>query len=274
MKMISMKKMFIIFIMFGLFLFLGTFFHMDQVQATTYVENDPWYGTNLDFSEVNESIIEFESNYIPFSEIISDPLMIDPAKTYVIESASDLYMFSKLNNGLDYDVYRRLNYVLGNHIDYYDVVMTDSSKTFEPVGFMYPFLGTFDGQGFEITNLYFEPIYDYSVYEQKYLGLVYYAMFSHVGSSGVIKNLGLINPLIIQPIEWGTMSYISPLVGLNEGYVHHVYYMDDRGHQAGFNAEGKFHISGLVSNNQGILEESYVVSPHIKSLAVLENSST
>ena len=274
MKLVSMKKMFIMMLMFTLFLTIGTFFHIDSIKATSYIDYDPWYGTDLSFSEINESLITFESDYVPFKTIELDPLLADQSKIYVIETAYDLYMFSKLVNGVDYDIYRRLNYVLGNHIDYYDVVITDSSKTFEPVGFRYPFLGTFDGQGFEITNLYLEPIYDYQVYEQKYLGLVYYSMFSHVGATGVIKNLGLINPLIIQPIEWGAMSYISPLVGLNEGHVHHVYYMDTRGHQSGFNAEGKFHIAGLVSKNQGTLEEAFVVSPHIKSLAVLENLTT
>ena len=274
MKIIPMKKILIFIIMVTLFLSLGTFFHMDNIQATTYQGNDPWYGTDLDFSEINETFISFESQYVPFSYISSDHLLVDQTKTYVIESANDLYLFSVLSNGAQHDIYRRLNYVLGNHIDYYDIVITDSTKTFEPVGFRYPFLGSFDGQGFEIINLYLEPIYDYSVYETKYLGLEYYAMFSHVGSSGVIKNLGLVNPLIIQPIEWGAMSHIAPLVGLNEGYVHHVYYIDDRGHQSGFNAEGKFHIAGLVSSNQGIVEQAFVASAHIKSLAVVENLTT
>ncbi|AUD64719.1 hypothetical protein BK011_03135 [Tenericutes bacterium MZ-XQ] len=273
MKFMNMKKIIILFIMFAMFLALGTFFHIDKIQANTYLDNDPWYGTDLDFTEINPSFITYESKYVPFETIINNPLLADEAKVYVIESAYDLYMFSTLNNGVDYDIYRRLSYVLGNDIDYYDVVITDSSKTFEPVGFRYPFLGTFDGQGFEITNLYLDTIYDSLTYEEKYLGLIYFSMFSHVGSSGVIKNLGLINPLIIQPIEWGAMRYVSPLIGLNEGHIHHVYYIDFRDHQAGLHAEGAFQISGLVSNNQGTVEEAFVASPHIKSLAVLENES-
>ncbi len=273
MKSIDMKKIIIIFIMFSLFLFLGTFFHIDKIEAHTYDGHDPWYGTNLDFSPIDNEAILFESEYVPFSMIINDPLLIDESKKYVIETAYDLYMFSVLNNGVDHDAYRNLHYVLGNDIDYYDVVITDSSKRFEPVGFRYPFNGVFDGQGFEITNLYLDSIYDSIIYEEKYLGLIYYAMFSHVGTEGVVKNLGLINPLIIQPIEWGAMQYVSPLIGLNEGHVNHVYYIDQRGHQAGFHAEGAFHISGLVSKNLGTLEEAYVSSAHIKSLAVLENLS-
>jgi hypothetical protein len=273
MKYIDMKKILIMFIMFTLFLFLGTFFHIDMIEANTYEGNDPWYGTNLDFSEINAQAITFESEYVPFSTITDDPLLVDDSKKYVIETAEDLYMFSVLNNGENYDIYRHLHYVLGNDIDYFDVVVTDSSKRFEPVGFRYPFAGVFDGQGFEITNLYLDSIYDSIIYEEKYLGLIYYAMFSHVSSEGVIKNLGLINPLIIQPIEWGAMQHVSPLVGLNEGHIHHVYYIDQRGHQAGFHAEGAFHISGLVSKNLGILEQAFVSSAHIKSLAVLENIS-
>ena len=273
MEAIDMKKIYILFIMFTLFLFLGTFFHVDTIEASSYDGFDPWYGTNLDFSEINNQAIIFESEYVPFSDIVDNPLQIDASKKYVIETAYDLYMFSVLNNGENYDSYRHLYYVLGNDIDYFDVVVNDSSKRFEPVGFRYPFAGVFDGQGFEITNLYLDSIYDSVIYEEKYLGLVYYAMFSHVSSEGIIKNLGLINPLIIQPIEWGAMQYVAPLIGLNEGHVHHVYYIDQRGHQAGFHAEGSFHISGLLSKNLGILEQAFVSSPHIKSLAVLENLS-
>ena len=50
--------------------------------------------------------------------------------------------------------------------------------------------------------------------KNKYLGLVFIAMFSHIGNQGRVENFGLINPIIIQPIEWGAMSYISSVAGL------------------------------------------------------------
>ena len=274
MKKIGLKKIILIIILIAMFLYIGTFFHINDIQANTYEAHNPWYGHDLDFQEINSEEIIFDSLYRPFSTISTNANLASLEYTYIIESAEDLYMFSTLNNGEDHDVYRRLNYALGRDIDYYDLLVLDSSKTFEPIGFRYPFLGTFDGQGFEITNLYLEPILDAFVYESKYLGLTYLSMFSHVGTTGVIKNIGLINPLVIQPIEWGAMKYVSALVGLNEGHIHHTYYIDTRSHQAGFNAEGAFHLAGLVSKNIGILEESYVASPHIKGLSVLENLST
>ncbi len=274
MKKIGLKKITLIILLLALFLYIGTFFHMHDIKANTYEGHNPWYGHELDFQEINVDAIEFESIYAPFESISNDSSLVEEDKIYVIESANDLYLFSVLSNGEDYDIYRRLHYVLGKDIDYYDILVVDSSKHFEPVGFRYPFLGTFDGQGFEITNLYIEPIFDSFVYENKYMGLTYLSMFSHIGATGVVKNLGLINPLIIQPIEWGAMAYVSSLAGLNEGHIHHTYYIDTRGHQAGFNAEGAFHLAGLVSKNTGVVEQSFVASPHIKSLAVLENVST
>lgn len=268
------KKILIFVLMTSMFLLVGTFFDVNDVHANTYDRYNQWYGQDLDFDAIDTTYIEFESQYEPFSTIYNDKLLIDDQKTYVIESAYDLYMFSHVLNGDDYLYYQALNYVLGNDINFYDLLIVDSSKTFEPIGFRYPFLGTFDGQGFEITNLYLEPILDSTIYEQKYMGLVYVAMFSHIGQEGVVKNFGLINPIIIQPIEWGAMAYVSSIAGLNEGLIEHVYYIDTRAYQAGFHAEGAFHISGLVSKNNGTFKESFVASPHVKSLAVVQNLDT
>lgn len=268
------KKILIFVLITSMFLLVGTFFVVNDAHANTYDGYNQWYGQDLDFDAIDTTYINFESQYEVFSVIYNDKTLIDEQKTYVIESAYDLYMFSHVLNSEDYLSYQMLDYVLGKDINYYDLLITDSSKTFEPIGFRYPFLGTFDGQGFEITNLYLEPILDSTIYEQKYMGLVYVAMFSHIGSQGVVKNFGLINPIIIQPIEWGAMAYISSIAGLNEGLIEHVYYMDTRAHQAGFHAEGAFHISGLVSKNYGIFKESFMSSPHVKSLAVVQNLDT
>jgi hypothetical protein len=257
-----------------MFLLVGTFFVVNDAHANTYDRHNQWYGQDLDFDPIDTAYIDFESQFESFSVIYNDMMLIDEQKTYVIENAYDLYMFSHVLNSENYASYQSLTYVLGKDINYYDLLITDSSKTFEPIGFRYPFLGTFDGQGFEITNLYLEPILDSTIYEQKYMGLVYVAMFSHIGSQGIVKNFGLINPIIIQPIEWGAMAYVSSIAGLNEGLIEHVYYIDTRAHQAGFHAEGAFHISGLVSKNTGTFKESFMASPHVKSLAVVQNIDT
>ena len=95
-------------------------------------------------------------------------------------------------------------------------------------------------------------------YQNTYSGLRYVSMFSKISASAHIHNLGLINPIVIQPIEWGIMNYVSALVGENSGLVENVYLIDNRGDVSGFNAEGSFHLSGLVSVNYGTFKNSFI----------------
>ncbi len=57
---------------------------MDQVQATSYTDYDPWYGTNLEFTELNPSMISFESHYVPFGDIRENPLLVDDTKNICV----------------------------------------------------------------------------------------------------------------------------------------------------------------------------------------------
>ena len=242
-----------------------------EIHGYDFDLSNTWRGEDLTFSELKE--IVYESEYLPFSSITLSALNIDITKTYVIENADDLYMLSLLSKGSDRLIYLSLDYVLGNNIDYFDIVSHDITKRFHPIGFMEPFNGTFDGQGFEITNLYFQTILDQDMYDLEYPGLRYFSMFSKVGLSGVVKNIGLINPIIIQPLEWGNMQYVSSLVGENSGLLENAYLLDTREDASGFHAEGAFEIAGLVSKNIGTISNVFIVSKHIKSRAVVYNIS-
>ncbi len=244
----------------------------DHVLAVDYDLSNSWDGDTLDFSP--QLSIDYVSSYRYFSEIIDSLSTIDPSKTYVIETAYDLYMLSVRSNGIDRLAYLDLNYVLGNDIDYYQIVQENVNQRFMPIGFIDPFTGTFDGQGFEITNLYFDSIMTDEDYQTNYSGLRYVSMFSRISAEAEVKNVGLINPIIIQPIEWGIMNYVSALVGENYGTVQNVYLIDNRDDVSGFNAEGAFHLSGLVSINYGTFSNSFVSTKHIKSNAVVDNDST
>ncbi|MFH2117894.1 MAG: hypothetical protein ABII85_07570 [Bacillota bacterium] len=266
------KKLFLVFfVTLFLFYFIGSISETES-KAVDYQLSSSWDGSDLDFTPLTQ--IVYDSEYRYFSEIINDPGSIIEDKKYVIESAYDLYTLSELSMGLDKTLYLSLNYVLGNDIDYYQIVQQNISQRFHPIGFIEPFSGTFDGQGFEITNLYFETIMTEDEYQESYSGLRFLAMFSKVSSTGIIRNLGLVNPIIIQPIEWGIMSYVSAIVGENYGVVENVYLIDNRGDASGFNAEGAFNLSGLVSINYGEFTNSFVASKHIRSISVIENEST
>ena len=254
------------------FAFFINFVGFYDVKGYDYQESSAWTGADIGFTP--QSDVNYTSDYVPFSMISGGSGTIDLTKTYVIESAYDLYMFSELSRGAHRTTYLSLDYVLGGNIDYYEIVQQNISYRFIPVGFLEPFTGTFDGQGYEITNLFFQSILSEDDYNNNYPGLRFFAMFSKISATGEVKNLGLINPIIIQPIEWGIMDHVAIIAGENYGLIENVYVIDERGSGAGLNVEGSFHVSGLVSINQGTFRQSYIATPHIKSSAVVDNVST
>lgn len=208
----------------------------------------------------------FDSQYVYFKALVADIHAYDLDKIYVIEDAYDLYMLSKKSSEEDQAIYLSLHYVLGNDIDYYDAVLSNPDYRFKPIGFTSPFNGTFDGQGFEISNLYFDSILEEDVYHQSYANLTYFSMFSKTAPDAVITHFGLINPIIIQPLSFGSMRHVAPLVGHHEGLISHVYIKDTRSRNSGYMVEGDFHLSGLVSINDGIIHDAYIVTEQIRAL--------
>ena len=253
-------------------LFASSFLTRDAVYADNYQSSSSWVGADVGVSPL--AGIVYDSDYRPFSDVIDNYLLVDVNKTYVIETAYDLYMFSELSRSAHASLYLSLDYVLGKDIDYFNALQENITYLFTPIGFNTPFSGTFDGQGYEITNLIFRSVNSTEDYDTYMPGLIYYSMFSKTSENAVIENLGLINPLIVQAIEEGAMTHVSVLVGENRGLVRNVYYLDNRGDSSGLNAEGNFFIAGLVSRNIGTVSNAFVSSSHIRSLAVINNLST
>ncbi|MCR3905605.1 MAG: hypothetical protein NUK62_01060 [Tenericutes bacterium] len=269
-KTIVKKVVLLVFVVVSLFLFVNSV-GLSKIGAFDVQMFNSWKGDDLDFSHLED--IPFESSYYPFKTVIDSVVDTSTSHYYVIEDANDLYMLSELSLGENKSTYLSLNYVLGNHIDYYDTVLENINNRFHPIGFIEPFVGTFDGQGYEISNLYFQTILDEETYNNQYSGLRFFSMFSKVGLQGTIKNVGLINPIIIQPIEWGIMDHASALVGENYGTIENVYLIDTRMETAGFHVEGAFHVSGLISINQGTVSNAFISTPYIKSNAVVDLQS-
>lgn len=173
-----------------------------------------------------------------------------------IDTAEDLYRFSMdvsfhpyyiypsnnpaENVKLTYPVIQKLldlDYVLGNDIDY--AIM--GAKRFIPIGFQlvyedvfydFPFSGTFNGRGFEISNLYVGGI-DFMTIPEGDVGSeidvatsTYYAMFTH--NTGAITNLGLITPQFEMLSDQEDINKAANLVGYNGGLVDKVYVIDLR----------------------------------------------
>jgi hypothetical protein len=186
------------------------------------------------------------------------------------------------------------HYVLGSNIDY--SVM--KSKTFIPIGYIFAdanpssqsfyeryFTGIFDGQGFEIKNLYLSG-HEYLIYEDtsnpETIDIAmteYYGMFNY--NAGVIKNIGFID-MYTELLEMHPdLTKITNVVGFNMpdpktwtgsnfttyGSVENIYVIDNRTSvtEAGIRylvgtSSEDFEASGIVHTNAGNFENSYFVS--------------
>lgn len=264
-KVIIKRMTFLIMLVISFFVFIP-FQNVTAEDVRDLSESSSWQGDDMTFEALND--VDYISPYVTFETIIDHPELIDVNKIYVIEKATDLYHLSRLTKEQDKLSYLSLHYILGNDINYYEAILENIEYRFHPIGFDEPFNGIFDGQGFEITNLYFQTILDEETYDLYYQGLRYFSMFSKVGEDAQVKNFGLINPIMIQPIEWGLLSYASYIAGENFGTIDHVYVIDERFDASGMHVDGAFHLSGLVSINYGTFKDSFISSPFVRSRAV------
>jgi hypothetical protein len=94
------------------------------------------------------------------------------------------------------------------------------------------FIGSFDGQGYEIRNLFINR------YDEDSAGL-----FGEVGREGVTIDIGVVNLTVIGN------DYVGGLVGHSDGTVSNSYSTGS--------VTGQEHIGGLVGHNGGIVNNSY-----------------
>ncbi|MDY0317807.1 MAG: hypothetical protein RBQ64_04420, partial [Candidatus Izemoplasmatales bacterium] len=186
------------------------------------------------------------------------------------------------------------HYVLGRDIDY--SVM--KSKTFIPIGYIFAdanpvsqsfyeryFTGIFDGQGFEIKNLYLSG-HEFLIYEDtsnpETIDIAmteYYGMFNY--NAGVIKNIGFVD-MYTELLEMHPdLTKLTNVVGFNMpdpatwngstfttfGSVENIYVIDNRTSvtEAGIRylvgtSSEDFEAAGIVHTNAGNFENSYFVS--------------
>jgi len=94
------------------------------------------------------------------------------------------------------------------------------------------FIGSFDGQGYEIKNLFINRPDEDSA-----------GLFGEVGQEGVTKNIGVVNLTVIGN------DYVGGLVGHSDGTVSNSYSTGS--------VTGQEHVGGLVGHNGGIVNNSY-----------------
>jgi len=150
------------------------------------------------------------------------------------------------------------NHTLMNNLDSTTAGYTElasptanGGKGWEPIGTFITnigsagFWGTFDGQGYEIRDLYINRL------DEDFVGL-----FGYVEQSGVIEDIGAVNVTVI-----GGMHGIGGLVGCNEGTLSNCY--------CSGKVTGNKDVGGLVGvNNHGTVYNSYFTGNVIGNLQV------
>jgi hypothetical protein len=147
---------------------------------------------------------------------------------------SSIYEFQKIGNDPAYPLDGE--YELTQDIDASDTVNWNDGKGFEPIGTQStPFTGKFDGKGYKITRLYIKRI------SSDYIGL-----FGKIGSSGIVKNVGIDNAIVFG------VSDVGVLIGVNKGMVSNCY---SKALVFGCN-----YIGGLIgSNEEGTVSDSFAI---------------
>ena len=95
-----------------------------------------------------------------------------------------------------------------------------------------PFTGSFDGQGYEIRDLFINRL------DENEVGL-----FGLVDEGGIIKNVGVVNATVV------AKQHVGGLVGNNSGTVSNSYFSGS--------VTGDQYVGGLVGVNEGTMSNSY-----------------
>jgi len=153
-----------------------------------------------------------------------------------------------------YDLDAVRNNLAGNHILMNDLDSTtagyeelasptaNQGKGWEPIGsfHVYPFTGTFNGQGYEIKDLFINRPNECAV-----------GLFNGVGEGGHIEGVGVVNANVTGSLEavWHGCDSAGSLVGINLGTVNNCYSTGS--------VTCEWDVGGLVGENHGSVSNSY-----------------
>lgn len=230
------------------------------------------------------------------------------SKRVSISSADDLYNLGNMAS-INFNRQGRINsyifsntikkilslkYVLLNDIDY----GSKKAQRFVPLGtninvemgedsiiYDFPFTGDFDGGGYTIKNLYFADLsYISTTFQDDASSAItsalfqHYAMFTNIGSGGVVKNFTLENPFydLIIGTELVGLYKTAMVAGLNKGTIYNVGVIDKKRTLVGDNNEGisvriplasinDYTAAGFVYDNYGSVYNSFISSSRILS---------
>ena len=206
------------------------------------------------------------TKYTPISEVVETNLSTyqgsgDDKKVISISTSDDLSLLS--SNCYNNSEYLKCNYELLNNITY------TSTSYFIPLGWQangttLNFSGSFNGNGYDITNLKFQIINASS--KSTYSGNEYFAFVAK--NSGTIKNVGLVEPTIAISDLMDSLANngVANLCGLNSGAIDSCYVRQLNRtieEECGITALGGYRVSGLVIENTGTISNTYLATNSI-----------
>ena len=236
-------------------LVIGIKFNKKEVSSNKeFINYDSFYnGSQIQIDGTSHTN---EDKVISMLNAYSSPTVSYSDYTITISTAEELYTFSLACN--NYDDFLDYDYKLLCNIDFDDYTQAD----FIPVGWKdsKSFTGTFDGDGFDISNLELITI---SSATSEYANISYFGMFAQ--NSGTIKNFGLIDPTIIITASLSTLSdgAIANVCGYNSGTISGVYVRQlsqTITEECGISAIGGYRVSGLVGNNTNTIDDCYIAT--------------
>ena len=146
------------------------------------------------------------------------------------KSVSDWYDLDTIRDDM-YGIYILMNHVDSTTAGYSELAgsTANGGAGWQPIGTYTDqlFTGIFDGQGYEIRDLFINCPGEYWV-----------GLFGYVDVGGVIQNVGVVNASVTG------RDYVGGLVGFNDGTV-------SNSHSSG-NVTGKEGVGGLVGINEGV----------------------
>lgn len=201
--------------------------------------------------------------------------------TYIFENTISkiLSLDYELLDDIDYSTLKAQKFVpIGTEI------LIQEGSIYKDIDFV--FNGTFNGNGFEISNLVLaEYVYLRTTFEDSTGGttasiivsiLKNYAMFARIGENGVVKNFILRNPSFVMnaPDDTFDVFKFSYLVGENKGLIYNVGVIDQRVNTQNQDTSGMIFTletpttkmataGGFVHTNIGTIKNCYFVSRNI-----------
>lgn len=216
--------------------------------------------------EITSSDYTPSTKYTPISQVVETNLSTyqgsgDDKKVISISTSDDLSLLS--SKCYRNSEYLKCNYELLNNITY------TSTSYFIPLGWQVSgktenFSGSFNGNGYDITNLKFQTINASS--KSIYSGNEYFAFVAK--NTGTIKNVGFVEPTIAISDLMDSLANngVANLCGLNSGTIDSCYVrqlnrsIED---ECGITALGGYRVSGLVIENTGTISNTYLATNSI-----------